>query len=489
MRRGNWRCPGCRTVFEVADTTDLILCSDCRVDSAVKPQRRKNQSTWAVSDVAFVAIGLSVLLGVAVLGGRALLQAVPTSDPEKALVEKWLKENLADGKWEEVKWFPAASPQNLYDMNLKRIIESMEKAKIAYERGHGGSEEDLAEFQKHYHKFRERGVRTFCAMKFRVTTLNGEAKTLRSQVFEIVNGEAKPCSGNEIVEVPSSPLKRPSPPQISYDGLKFFEDRDYDPFPVVATENFDERAQVAMIWKAPAPAKATLAAARLEPQPQRTQFPHQAPVAANIPAISPNNPKPESQTQKSEAKSSETIPANFREYLDRAAEVQSSEIKKLEKRISDFDARLRGVKKLDEKTALKERIRQTEDALAELKRSNATAVIPEKPVVGDIGLLQVIEVIEVIDEKTLILRWLPNGKGRRPQIDVAIHPIDTNEIKSGDSTINADLLKVTETKGEPSDVLTTLKDAGKGAEFVGEPVDNDEIEKWRAQFEKENRKK
>src|SRR5207237_5306819 len=119
------------------------------------------------------------------------------------LVEKWLREHLDDGYWEEVIWWPARSPQGLFDVNLLHIIENMEKEKESFEKGLG-KEENNAECQKHYYKFRDSGLRTFCAMKFRVTTANGQGKLLRSQVFEIIDGNAKALPSINIFEVSSS---------------------------------------------------------------------------------------------------------------------------------------------------------------------------------------------------------------------------------------------------------------------------------------------
>lgn len=426
---------------------------------------------WKTSEIASLVVAITVLLGV-VLGVSAVMVnafwgAAPTPDREKLLVEQWLKENLDDGQWEEVKWWPARTLQGLYDANLLHIVENMEKEKKSFERGLG-REENNAECQKYYHKFRETGLRTFCAMKCRVTTLNGRDKALRSHVFEIVDGKAKPVAGNEIVEIPSSPFSQPVGfPLISYDGWRYFEEKDYDPFPH-APSNLEERAQAAMIWGPPAFAQ-DKARFPTPVEPPRQQIPSQErpPVAA----------PPES------------IPLKIREYFDRATEAKSAEVKKLETRIAGFESKIGVTKKIDQKIALKERIRQAQDTLAELKRSNGTAFLPDKPEVGDMGLFQAVEVMEVVDEVTLIVRWLPNGKGRAPRIDVVISPIETKDLKIGEAALDVDCFKVAATSDEQSEVLKQLRGAGRMAEFVAEPVEKHELEKWHDQYEKENQTK
>lgn len=488
MGRVKWSCPGCKKTIRVPEGTDLILCPDCRVESSMKPIKRKT-SIWTASDIAFLVVVMMVFFGVVIVAAKAFWPAPATTDPAKLLVEQWLREHLDDGQWDEVRWWPAKPLQRLYDANLLHIVENMEKEKAAFEKG-WGKEENNEELQKHYHKFRETGPRTFCAMKCRVTTLNGQGKALRSHVFEIVDGKVAPLPGNEFVEVPSSPF--PQAIGISYDAWRYFDDRDYDPFPAVPP-NLDERAKAAMIWNPPvntAPAaplaSAPLTASVAPAQPQTPSLQTPTVAAGNAPAVAANVP---ATSQKAGANVPDNIPAKIREYFDRTMEAKSAEIKKLEARIAGFQSKFNAAKKLDQKMALTERIKQTEDTLAELKRSNGTAYLPDKLDVGDIGSFQSVEVTEVVDETTLIVRWFPNGKGRIPRIDVAITPIETKEIKNGDTTMGADLFKVTATKDEPSVALKALKDDGKIVEVVAEPVDYDEIEKWRARYDKEDPKR
>lgn len=215
MKRVNWKCPGCKRSFRVPTAEGLFLCPDCRVEPAVKDDPtpvKKKTSGLSASDYGFIAVGSAVLILFAIWVGRNVMAVVPTKDPEKLLVETWLRENLETGKWEEVRWYPAATPRNLFDINLQHIIEAMEKAKIDYENGRRPTDDQLA-FQQHYYKYLKSPVRTFAAIKYRTATINQQSTILYSQVFETTSGVAKPCPGNEIVELDLAPIKPPMAPR------------------------------------------------------------------------------------------------------------------------------------------------------------------------------------------------------------------------------------------------------------------------------------
>jgi hypothetical protein len=464
MPRVKWNCPGCKKDFRVPDATGLVLCPDCRVIPDIRPVRRKRPPRWTISDVAFVVISTVVVLGVSGLVANWFWGAIPKSDPEKVLVAKWLNENLDDERWDEVKWFPAQTPEGLHHLNLLHIIQSMEKDKEAYEKGLG-KEENNVEHQKLYTKLRESGPRTFCALKFRATTLNGQAKLLRFQVFEIVNGKAKPLGSNDIHELPSSPNKNAS--RVAYDGLRFFDEREYDPFIFDPSEDLDNRFQLAKVWNAPE--KAASAIAPIESQRQGV---------VNVPAV----------TQETEMETPSPIPAKTRAYFDRAMEVKSAEVAVLEKRLSMFQGRLNAAK-ITQKKPIEQRIRQTEDEIAELKRKTFPGFIPDDAEIGDIGSFQCIEVMEVVDDETLLARWHPKGKGRLPRMDIVISPIETSKIKIGAASVNVDLFKVTATRNDPADTLEEHKAAGRKVELIAEPFEEDEIEKWRGPYDKEYKNK
>ena len=393
----------------------------------------------------------------------------PEKDPTKLLVRQWLHENLEDGKWEEVKWFPASTVKGLQELNLLHIVESMEADKQKFERG-DLREDKSTEYKELYNMVRVSEPRTFCALKFRTSTLNGQAKALRRQTFEIVDGKAKALIGNEIREVTSPSMKNFH--NSLHDGIRYFEDPEYEPFPNEPLAGLESRFQAASIWKEPVRQLPVAPVTRAAPQ--RVEIVNVAPLRQMPPE--PSVPE---------------IPPRIREYLDREAQMESAQTAILEKRIAGFATKLRSAKP-SQMSDIQKRIDQTKDELAVTRRKRFTGAVPDEPLVNDVGALTVMEVIEVVDDETVLVRWFPHGKGRLPRIEVAIHPIERGQFKKGDSVLNPDkAYRVTATKLEPSAMIKRLITAGKNPEFVVEvtDTDSDEFRKWRVEYEKEARTK
>ncbi len=476
MARVEWKCPGCKVVYRVPTAEGLVLCPNCRVAPVNnKPTPRKPKSSrWTASDVAFVVISSAVLIGALTLIGIPFWNAMkPEKDPTKLLVRQWLHENLEDGKWEEVKWFPAKTVKGLQDLNLLHIVEAMEADKQKFERGEL-KEDKSAEYKELYNMVRVSEPRTFCGLKYRTSTLNGQAKTLRRQTFEIVDGKAKALPSNEIREV-TSPLMKNFHNSV-HDGIRYFDDPEYEPFPNEPLAGLESRLQVASIWKEPVRQFPVAPFAPVTPPaPHRAEIANVAPLR-QIPALERSEPE---------------IPPRIREYLDREAQIESAQIAILEKRIAGFETKLRNAKP-SQMSDIQKRIDQTKDELAVTRRKRFIAAIPDEPLVDDIGALPVMEVIEVVNDDTALVRWFPHGKGRLPRIEVAVHPIERGRFKKGESVLNPDkTYRVTATKVEPSDTIKKLINAGKKPEFVVEETDTDtdEFGKWRVQYEKEMRSK
>lgn len=426
----------------------------------------KKKTGWTPSDISFAVIGSLLALGVLVLVGIPIWNAIkPETDPTKLLVRKWLKENLEDGQWEEVKWYPARTVQGLYDLNLLHIIEAVERDKQAFEKG-TGKEDHRSEYQKLYNKVRETGPRTFCAMKLRTTTLNGQAKNLRKQAFEIVNDEVKPLASNEIKEVTSHLIQNANSNYL--DGWKYFEDRDYHPFPEDPIEGLEQRFQAALTWKTPV-VQAPVTPAEIKPK--------EIEKVATVKQI----PDPERSVP-------ETMPPEVRDYFDRETKSKMAEVEILEKRIEQLDNRLRTAKP-SQISGLENQIRQIKDEIAETRRKRFTAPLPDRPIVGDMGAMPNLEVLETVDAETALALWHPNGKGRLPKIEVIIHPIETSTFGDGDAALQVELFKVTATRDEPSETMAKLIEAGKKPEFVVGQGEMSEITKWRLPYEKEMRSK
>ena len=272
----------------------------------------------------------------------------------------------------------------------------------------------------------------------------------------------------------------------SYDGWRYFDDHEYEPFPNEPVAGLENRFQAALVWKVPAqvsPPVATLAAATPATPATATKanpLPSQLQPLASPPPSKPN-PTPESSLPE--------IPRRIRDYFDREAQARAAEAAVLEKRLATFETRLRTAKP-SQIAGVEDRIRATKDELAEVKRKRIAAPLPDHPLVGDIGAMPVMEVIEVIDDETVLARWLPNGKGRLPKLEVAITTIERSQLKEGNSLSNTDeIYRVAATKDEPTEKLEKLIAAGKKPEFVVETADSAEIKKWRVDYENEIRSK
>ena len=118
--RVNWTCPSCGKVYAVPTTIGLTVCPAFN-PTAISPPR-------AVSVTLPRSALIGLLIVVAVLGFTAGLASSPmlasrsgmapagkierpqvaamTTDPDKVAVEQWLRNNLDDGSWEEVQWWP-----------------------------------------------------------------------------------------------------------------------------------------------------------------------------------------------------------------------------------------------------------------------------------------------------------------------------------------------------------------------------------------------
>lgn len=148
---------------------------------------------------------------------------------DKALVEQWLKEHLNDGRWEEVRWWPAITLQAIYDIRLpeaERAVVDFQKQVDDLDRqirdltqkgvsvkdyspsrvpplGLTKQQDELWSLKDaSYHArvklktcitivklMKERGPRRICAMRFR--TKNGfGANRIADALFDITDGVA-----------------------------------------------------------------------------------------------------------------------------------------------------------------------------------------------------------------------------------------------------------------------------------------------------------
>ena len=147
--RVHWTCPGCQKTYAVPDDTGLTLCPLCR--SRTKPKRFPGKLSAAV-------LGLVVVFGLAWWMASRTNLMTPVSrvvfgNPEKRLIATWLRENLNDGKWEEVRWWPAVDvgPHLKAErIKLKAILKPLQDEEAMLEKTYAQlqKERDAPDFVK-----------------------------------------------------------------------------------------------------------------------------------------------------------------------------------------------------------------------------------------------------------------------------------------------------------------------------------------------------
>ena len=506
MSRVKWTCPQCRKNYSVPSTAGLVLCPACKKPTS-PPAVTKRKGFSAATIAAIVMLLLTPLsAGILNLFMSAekvaeLRKLIPQLDPSRSLVAKWLRENLNDGTWEEVKWWPTVESQALYDANARRIITQIESAKIRFEDRRNDEfdwqrrhENTLATWKLHWESFEKIGLRKFCGMKYRTRSPMG-GKVIQSQIFEIIDGVAVPIENNEIVEYPAYPQQSVRWPK--YDGWLFLNDPDYDPSPEIPAKNLAERLQAATIWREPPKPHQK----PLEPiEQQEVEFPvpqRQIPVPQPIrPRVDEIDRPPEGIVELPQDKPGD-IPRKIREYFERADDAKLGMIEKLEKEIEQFEIVNRGAIG-DEKIRSRQQISLLEKSLATLKKSTIAAFFPLQMVsIGDIGTFESLLVRSVVDDKTLIA--LPSHNVVPSQFNgcVVIHPIPTKSIKVGQKALQGEFFRITATERQPSNVMHDeriieflRKTFGNpNINVVVEPVKKSDIEKYRKQYQEEKKAK
>ena len=122
-----------------------------------------------------VLVGLVVIGVVIVAAGIAGFGVPLVGSPEQRAVRAWLKENLPDGEWEEVRWWPA---KNLWtDKEAREIYRKRVQDYAEYP----GIYSDKPVFEN------PRLIR----LKYRYRNMLG-GPGIADEVFEIVDGRAEP---------------------------------------------------------------------------------------------------------------------------------------------------------------------------------------------------------------------------------------------------------------------------------------------------------
>jgi len=200
----------------------------------------------AVVALMFLASAGGIYLLVAQRGD--LTKLIPRKDPDKVKVEKWLRENLDSGKWEEVQWWPAVDLKSVYDEKCSYLSREMQAKDIEITRlsdeiadfkkrgvvdtwgkptgfpapsrtpdeqalwGMSHEKSRLADirsdFSKELELVKSRGIRRLCGMKYRTSNKMG-ARVIQEELFE-VSGDA--------LRIPFDPRGNSHEP----DGLNFY---------------------------------------------------------------------------------------------------------------------------------------------------------------------------------------------------------------------------------------------------------------------------
>ena len=121
------------------------------------------------------------------------LIATIQNDPDKTKVEKWLKENLDSGKWEEVKWTPCPDVKAICQKHIDGSTASIEQNRLQMANIPIGTDANRVKFDCQENiKFSESIIaffqglskKRYCAMKLRSSNSFG-ATVVSENLFEI----------------------------------------------------------------------------------------------------------------------------------------------------------------------------------------------------------------------------------------------------------------------------------------------------------------
>lgn len=229
-----WTCPRCKARYAVPSTQGLTLCPKCQKDAEWSEESQALPAIEASSGskkalLALVALGAVVLVAAGVLWPRGHDKpdplAVALKGSDKAAVEKWLKENLPDGKWEEIRWWPSIEETGHVDRqiadarqrmaaNEKQLAETKAELEDANKNQRSRTNAQQLEFVKFledrissYEKFtidrlneikelEKIPPRRICGIKLRAKSSFG-ALSVDSLLFEITDGIAAPINSND----------------------------------------------------------------------------------------------------------------------------------------------------------------------------------------------------------------------------------------------------------------------------------------------------
>lgn len=217
--RIQWKCPDCQKSYLVPDTQGLTVCPSCKaaIGAAIAPHAAATNKTPKRQILPLMIVAglmsttfIGVFIGRATGPGQSVLPVAldpilpPTlrSDPDKAKVAKWLKENLDDPHFEEVQWWPVRDlgpycdeHRKLAEKDMDNFLLEIKNLKLRNDADAAGRLLNLKFDVEMWQGFLDRNARLskrrICGMKFRTANKLG-AKVIEERLFDVTGEVAKP---------------------------------------------------------------------------------------------------------------------------------------------------------------------------------------------------------------------------------------------------------------------------------------------------------
>ena len=228
MDRVRWTCPKCQSAYSVPSTEGLTLCPKCapvdcfnspsedvKIQEKILLPRRSAISKNFDIKVPF-GLFLASIVTVALLSfvvgtlfspiGVKLAAVNPLAkDPDKVKVNIWLKENLDDSGFEEVKWYPAVEFEFFWKGKIIEREEQLAQIKKngpkkvkgfdpaeTLERDNNSKEDYIREISRHEKEIAAMKTQPplrVCMMRFRTKNKSG-ANEIHRRMWDVSDAVA-----------------------------------------------------------------------------------------------------------------------------------------------------------------------------------------------------------------------------------------------------------------------------------------------------------
>lgn len=154
--------------------------------------------TCVLLSCCLVGCGAAQGNGAVAVAGRRVQQP----DPDKSAVEKWLRENLDSGKWEEIEWRPCPDMKAICEKRISNWMEESKRAKHALETTPDNVDtqqvrnqllESISNIEINIDSARYWSQSRICGIKIRTDNQFG-AKVVVEKIFDIYDGSLVPIS-------------------------------------------------------------------------------------------------------------------------------------------------------------------------------------------------------------------------------------------------------------------------------------------------------